>query len=251
MESMQTPWLDRTRLLESAGAFSHLQMIGAGVRSRPFDTEFTASLRGRLGDWRDVSTFPPAILDDPVARTDFYVERGFDSSLVEFPEEAFEEATNLAGLLDEVGKPEGVDFTLFDRCYRHVARAEYKLRQHIHRVMAVQFGVDWHKRMPKDMIERWENTKQKRLKEGQPEQPKLLAYSELSDLLLIIERRDHFEVFKPVFRSKESAQEVFRRLVPVRHAVMHVGVVTQLDVLTACAETLRMLNAIRETEEDE
>lgn len=122
MKAMHTPWLDRTRMLESVSAFSHLQMIGAGIRAQPFELDFTTNLRSRFGDWREVTTVPTSVMNDAVARTDFYIERGFDSSLIEFPEDAFEEATDLAGLLEDVGKDEEVDLTLNDRCQYHLTR---------------------------------------------------------------------------------------------------------------------------------
>lgn len=116
--------------------------------------------------------------------------------------------------------------------------------------MTEKFGPDWIKKQAGEFRKEWENTKQKRLKEGQSERPSLIWYSQLGDLLQIIVRRNHFELFKPVFLRPESVQEAIARLLPPRHAVAHVGVITQLDVLTVSAETLRILHAIRMHEED-
>ncbi len=182
------------------------------------------------------------ILEDPIARSEFYVERGFDAALADFPEEAFDEATEAAGLvLDEEGD---VDFLGHERLYHQLVRVEFELRRYVHRIMAEAFGENWPDRVS-DLAKRWQATKQKRLDEGQPEQPLLISYSDLSDLQEIMQRKDHFDLFKPIFRREESMQETFRRILPARHAVAHCGVVTQIDVITVLAESVRLRNVIR------
>jgi hypothetical protein len=241
MEAMKSPWLDVRRALESVRGLAGIQSIGVGASNTPFDTTFTTILRKQLGDWRDVETFPSVILEDPIARSEFYVEQGFDPALADFPGEAFDEATEAAGLvLDE----EDVDFSGHERLYHQLVRVEFELRRFVHRIMTEAFGDSWPDRVP-DLAKRWRLTKQKRLNEAQPEQPLLISYSELSDLQEIMQRSDHFHLFKPKFRRVESMQETFRRILPARHAVAHCGVITQIDMITVLAESMRLRSVIR------
>lgn len=110
--------------------------------------------------------------------------------------------------------------------------------------MVEAFGENWPNRVS-SIAKRWQETKQKRLDEGQPAQPLLISYSELSDLQEIMQRKDHFPLFKPTFRKVESLQETFRRILPARHAVAHCGVVTQIDMITVLAESVRLRSVIR------
>ncbi|WP_271567584.1 hypothetical protein [Bradyrhizobium sp. CCBAU 11386] len=81
------------------GAFAEIQAIGYGLRNfAPFDAALSDTLRLSLGDWRNIPSFPPAIFDNAVARSEFYVARGFNPDLTEFTAEAFDETTTIAGL---------------------------------------------------------------------------------------------------------------------------------------------------------
>lgn len=241
MQRMQTPWLDTRHALESATGFATIHAIGYGATHTPFAPEFTVTLREHLGDWRDVTTIPQTIFEDPAARTEFYFDRGFEGRLVEFPPDAFEEVIENAGLFP-VEEDES-ELVWNDRTYVHVVRIEFRLRIFVNEIMTREFGENWPDRMP-DLVKRWKETKQKRLKEGQPERRNLIDYSELSDLAEIMQRRDHFPFFKPAFVRVESMQETFRRVLPARHAVMHCGVVTQIDYLTVMTEHARLRRVI-------
>jgi hypothetical protein len=242
MARMHTPWLDTRHPLESVTSLTAIHAIGRGVNDDPFDLTFTSSLRHQLGDWRDVTTVPTAIFDDSTARTEFYIERGFQPGLADFPQEAFEEVIENAGLVE--ADDDDSDLQWNDRTYPHLLRIENDLRKYVNRIMVAAFGNDWPSRLPTETRERWEQTKMKRLAEGQSERA-LIHYSELSDLCVIMERKDHFAFFKPVFRRRESMQETFRRVLPARHAVCHCGVVTQIDYLTVMTEHARLSRAIR------
>ncbi len=241
MQRMQTPWLDTRHALESATSFATIHAIGYGATHTPFAPEFTGTLRQHLGDWRDVTAIPQTIFEDPAARTEFYFDRGFQARLVEFPPEAFEEAIENAGLF--LVEEDESELVWNDRTYVHVVRIEFRLRVFVNEVMTREFGENWHDRLP-ELVKRWKETKQKRLKEGQPERSNLIDYSELSDLAEIMQRKDHFPFFKPTFQRVESMQETFRRVLPARHAVMHCGVVTQIDYLTVMTEHARLRRVI-------
>jgi hypothetical protein len=89
MQSMHSPWLMRNDVMRSAHAFAEMQQIGRALGTvAPFDEGLAQSLRGALGDWRDVTTLPISIFDNMIARSNFYVGLGFDSSLTDFTAEA-------------------------------------------------------------------------------------------------------------------------------------------------------------------
>ena len=99
LESITAPWVSSIEAARSVSALLELQSIGSVLKTtKGFDTELTAALRLDLGDWRDKITFPESVFIDPVARTDFYVNRGFNSSLTDFPEDAFQQCLGFADI---------------------------------------------------------------------------------------------------------------------------------------------------------
>jgi len=247
MSRIQTPWLDTRNPLGSVSSFASIQEIGLGVNSTPFEPKFMAALRGQLGDWRDVESVPPTIFDDAAERSKFYIARGFRSELGDFTFDALEEIIENAGLGPDEDEDEP-DFRLLERSYAHVIRIEHGLRIYVNAVMTDAFGEDWMS-FDGDMVKRWKETKEKRLAEGRPARSLLIHYSELSDLCAIMERKDHFPLFKPVFKRKEAMQETFRRVLPARHAVMHVGKVTAIDYLTVMLDHAHLRRAFKREED--
>jgi hypothetical protein len=243
MSRLTSPWLDTRHELASITSLATIQAIGFGVHNTPFEPEFMTTLRGQLGDWRDVETAPPTIFEDAAERSEFYIARGFRSELVAFTPDALEEIVENAGLRAD----DEENFELHEGTYAHIIRVERKLRKHVNAVMTKAFGENWMS-FDGDMVARWKATKEKRLAEGQPERPHLIHYSELSDLCLIMERKNHFSLFKPVFKRQEAMQEVFRRIIPARHAVMHDGIVTPIDFLTVMADHANILQALKRQE---
>ena len=113
---MTTPWLDIENTARSFSAFCELQGIGRQLLTSPaFDTQAADRLRLALGDWRDRIGWPSAIFTDPLERTDFYVERGLDPALTDFPVAAFDQSVTIAGL-------KGDPPPLVSRYYRHASR---------------------------------------------------------------------------------------------------------------------------------
>jgi Swt1-like HEPN len=241
MGRIQSPWLDTRNPVVSVGSFASIQQMGVGINTTPFASAFTGSLRDQLGDWRGVTHVPAGVLTDPVARTQFYLERGFRAELIDFPPDALDEILDKAGL----SASEDGEFLLWqDRASPYIRRIEHALRIFVNEIMTAAFGDDWTKRLQPDTINRWKGTKLKRAAEGRPELPHLIHYSELSDLQEVMQRGDHFPHFKPAFKRVESMQEMFRRVLPARHAVAHVGVVTPIDYITVLAEYGRLRQAI-------
>ena len=67
-------------------------------QSAQFDPGAAERLRLVLGDWREPVDWPTPIFTDPLARSDFYLDRGLDPVLTEFPADAFDQITTAAGL---------------------------------------------------------------------------------------------------------------------------------------------------------
>jgi hypothetical protein len=63
-------------------------LTAAASATYPFDLSSVTTLRAALGDWRDV-TMPWRFLPDTNLREQFYIDRGFDTSLIQLPEPAF------------------------------------------------------------------------------------------------------------------------------------------------------------------
>jgi hypothetical protein len=244
MQAMHSPWLMRDDVMRSAHAFAEMQQIGRALGTiAPFDEDLARSLRGALGDWRDVTTLPAPILDNVVARTDFYVGLGFDSSLTDFTAEAFDESAELAGLSDKADEGENNDEEIglarINRAHNHLVRFERKVRRFIDAAMKAEFGEDWLQRqLPDGMLDAWKA--KKALEKGGEDQP-LIAYADFTDYIRIIERKDNWgRVFKAIFKRQSDVQESFVRLFPVRICTMHARLITLDDELLLQVETRRL-----------
>lgn len=258
MGGVVSPWLRIESATASARAFADMVAIGRGIDvRRPFETGFAEALRPSLGDWRDLVTPPAEPLIDPLLRSGFYYERGFDPALTDFTPPAFDESLRIAGLRqDEATRADAADeaaddddgFARARLAFDQLQRFEITLRRFIDRVMREAFGDDWMRRqLPPGMLDAWVDKRDKAVKGGQPEQP-LIDYADFADYRPIIERKDNWaSVFKPVFGRADDVRESFQRLFPVRIATMHARIVTQDDELLLLVETKRVLKAIRAT----
>lgn len=253
--SFSHPWMHETESTRSIMALSELQGLGSALQSmQGFDDALTSALRVDFGDWRDKISFPRAVIDDPVARTGFYVGRGYNESLADFPDEAFEEGLALVGLdtdlQDETGllvddANEEAAFWRANKCHNYLQRLERRLRQFIDGAMTKQYGADWpRKRLTPQMREAWENKKSAAENNGMPF-GMLIEAADFTDYVWIICRQDHWrEIFQSRFYRQESVRESFQRLYPIRLATMHARFVTKDDVVFVVAESRRILNAL-------
>jgi hypothetical protein len=258
--SMSRPWMREIDAARSTAALMELHGLGSALRSvQGFDEVLTKALRSDLGDWRDRISFPPTVFDDPHARTEFYVERGFNSSLTDFPEEAFQECLVRVGLLDTdlqdgdewaeamhaVDPVEDAAFRRTNKCHNLLQRLERRLRQFIDAAMTERYGADWpKKRLPPDMLDLWES-KKSRAENAGVVLTMFIEVADFTDYERIICRKDHWrEVFQGRFKRPESVRESFQRLHPIRLATMHARFVTKEDELYVLAESRRLLGAI-------
>ena len=258
MESMRTPWLDVANQLRSVNGFTGLHGIGSLLRTLPpFDTKLADILRLDLGDWREEVIWPSYIATDPFIRTSLYAQQGLNPDLTTFPYPAFEEIVTEAGLrIPEVPGAEWYDLdeesdeveeaTAFERtnnAHDLLQRFEFQLRRFIDERMEAKFGPSWTKhRIPGDMRSLWRN---KQRQDTDIQKWPTISYADFTDYATIITRNDNWrDLFESVFVNKNSVQESFRRLYPIRLATMHARLITQDDELYLYVETKRILSAI-------
>lgn len=259
-EVIRSPWLDIEARMRSVGAFTEIQSIGFALQNMPaFDDHLTELLRIDLGDWQDRINFPEAIFDDPLERSAFYLERGFDPALTAFPADAFAETLDIARLRD--APPPIIDdyhynevtedieqeaaFGRTNAAHDRLQRFETQLRQFIDKQMTAACGDQWIKhRVPGQMRKKWIEKREKARANGQADHP-LIAYADFSDYSQLITQKDNWkEVFEVVFMHQTSVQESFQRLYPIRICTMHARMITQDDELYLQVETKRILSSI-------
>lgn len=259
-KAMRSPWLDAVEQMRSVGAFAELQSIGLALRTvASFDDRLTEMLRGELGDWREQMDWPQVIFDNPFARSEFYAERGLDTSLTAFPAEAFSQSIGIAGLATP--PPELIEFydyedeqeadaqeAAFERtnaAHDRLQRFETQVRRFIDEQMTRVCGENWPKqRIPGPMRQSWIEKRDKARANGEADHP-LIAYADFSDYVPIITQKNNWnEVFSPFFGRQTSVQESFQRLYPIRICTMHARMITQDDELYLLVETKRVLIAI-------
>lgn len=258
LDAITSPWLNKVESARSIAAVLELQSIGNALNVRKgFDPEFTAALRLDLGDWRDKITFPEAVFFDSAARSDFYVSRGFNPALTDFPEAAFLQCLDHAGLggesvdieLDEAPSSlatsrEEIGLQRNINCYNLLQRFERQIRHYINDQMTAHYGPNWPKhRLPPDTYKKWVGKKKNAGTNG--EHLLLIEFADFTDYSPIICRGDQWkQIFGTKFERQESVRESFQRLHPIRVTVMHSRIVTNDDKLFLFAETLRLIRAI-------
>ena len=259
MKSINRPWLSTVNEFGSINGFAGLQSIGYALRTmRAFDSHLTDALRIDLGDWRKRIIWPPQIFSDPLARSSFYVERGLNPDLTAFPNNAFEQIVTSAGLERTVPldvsydfKPKlketeiEADFKRTNKAHDLLQRFETQIRKFIDERMTAAFGTNWTKhRIPSTIRDQWLEKRQRAIDNGEKEWP-LIAYADFTDYVQIITRKDNWlDVFKGIFGRKNSVQESFQRLYPIRICTMHARLITQDDELYLSVEMKRILAAI-------
>ncbi len=258
--SITTPWINSIEASRSVTAALEIQGLGNVLKTiKGFDLELTAALRQDLGDWRDRITFPEPIFTDPAVRTDFYVARGFNTALTDFPEAAFHQSLEIAGLEGETfnlelygsaahpstDPEEEAGLQRTNKCHDKLQRFERLLRQFIDNAMTSQYGSNWpSKQLPPKLYENWEFKKQRAESNGDIQT--FIEVADFSDYETIICKKDHWrEVFEARFKKKESVRESLQRLQPIRVATMHARIVTKEDELYLHAEITRLLSVIK------
>ena len=243
MDQINQPWARIGQELASAAAVGNLYAMGRMARGiNPYGPSATKMFRAEFGDWRTPFTFEPSILD-PVHRTAFYVERGYDASLTDLPAEVVEQIIDLAD--DDADGDEEQGELRTDRAYAALSRFERQIRSFIEARLGEVFGGRWEAQIPQQLYKLWVEKRQRDLDNGTSPRPRLIDYADFTDYQAIIARRDNWDhAFRPVFRRRDDVEESLRRLMPVRLVTMHSSIVTMDDELILDMETKRILSAI-------
>jgi hypothetical protein len=234
--NMQNPWAALGSELVSATAIAKMQSIGDLLATQQsFGQSVADVVRHSLGDFRDNIVFSDNLLDYEV-RTTLYRERGFDGTLTDFTDEAFEEAVDETGLsidLPEIvaafGEPVAFIDVALDEIslyraevlYGLLLRFEARLREFIDEAMTAAFGPKWpHAQLPNRMYDRWVDA---RSRDPYADlDPPLIRYADFTDYVPLICRQDNWKrIFRAVFGREELVRESFQRLHAPRVATMH------------------------------
>lgn len=251
IKAMTTPWLDKENKMRSIRGFANLYDIGHAIRTKSaFDPRLTTELRAKLGDWREKISWPPEIFVDPLERSIFYEERGLDPTLTAFPTDTFQQILNIAGLKEESvpstdEENEEIGFERNNNAHDELQRFEADLRKFIDNKMREAFGENWIKnQVPGDIRKKWKENKET-AETNDPAKRALIDYADFPNYEQIIVRNDNWEkVFEPIFCRKNSLQESFRRLYPIRNCVMHARPLIQDDELYLQVEIMRIQRAM-------
>ena len=260
LKSLNTPWLNIDDKIGSLTAVSKLHEMGHLLNNMTaFSDQTMDKLRENLGDWRGKFDLPKVILTDPFARHDFYIERGFDPSLTDFPTEAFEQVITVTGIKSErpplvhdydydpefemENEEEGIMRTT--GAYNFLHRLESQIRKFIDERMKEEFGDNWPKHQTnKEIKEKWRDKQDDARDKGEKVHP-LIAYADFTDYEQIITRNDNWDkVFKPFFRRKTFVQEAFCWIYPIRNDIAHHRIITSDDKLYLNAAGKKLLTAI-------
>jgi hypothetical protein len=247
MDAMHTPWLDIHNQVRSITAFTELHGIGHALATVPsFDDHLTQALRIDLGDWRGPLVMDATALLDATVRKQFYIDRGYDPALIEFPTEALRGGMRSAGLYVPEGAVEEEEtveagFMRTNEAHDRLMRFEYHLREFIDAKMTKAFGPRWIKqRVPENVRLNWERKRDIDRSAKRQERP-LIGYADLTDYPPIILRRDNWaDIFEDIFAHGSSVEESFRRLYPVRNCTMHAALLTPDDALFLLVEVKRL-----------
>lgn len=245
LAGLHSPWLDTANALGSAEALVRVQSLGLQLQQQTaFNPNYSALLRETLGDWRDVTAIPDG-LEEQSARSEFYIDLGFDMRVIDRPDKAFDKTLTLAGIAfapedNEVeGRHDDAGFARARQLHAVVQKLEAELRTFIVAVLSAEFGPQWFKRLPNNLYDQWIE-KQRHDPRGYTLEP--IDYADFMDFERIICKKDLFgTVFAAYFVSLESARESLMRLVVPRNTAMHSRPIGKDDAILAAFEIRRLM----------
>lgn len=235
LEALTTPWVRSDLPDASIAAMARLSSVDRLVdRVPPWEVELIHTLRARLGDYRDAPEPEPETLADPIARTGYQLEQGFDPVLTVLP------TAILAAMFAPFapGDPSvPVDPDQLENAVRMLLkRLEHALRRFISATLQAHYGADWFDRMPSEIRRGWVAGRQKDIDEGRtPDE--LIAYADIDHYRRIIEHPDRWDaMFEPVFKDQAAIRETLRRIAVIRNPGAHFRAVTVEDLIILRAE---------------
>jgi hypothetical protein len=235
LEVLTTPWVRSDLPDASIAAMARLSSVDRLVdRVPPWEAELIETLRARLGDYRDAPEPEPAALADPVARTGYQLDQGFDPVLTVLPT-AVLAAMFAPFASSDLAVP--VDPDQLENAVRMLLkRLEQALRQFISAKLQAHYGAEWFDRMPSEIRRSWAVGRQKDIDEGRtPDE--LIAYADIDHYRRIIEHPDRWSaMFEPVFKDQAAIRETLRRIAVIRNPGAHFRAVTVEDLIILRAE---------------
>jgi hypothetical protein len=234
-EAMTTPWVRADLPDASIEAMSRLTSLDRLIgHAAPGGADVVVELRARLGDYREGDVPAPEELNDPIARTGYQLERGFDPVLTVLPTAVL---TAMFAPFHDGDQSVAVDPDHIDNAVRMMLkRLEQALRRFIVEKLRELHGDDWFDRLSSDIRRAWNNKRQGDIDAGRVPEP-LIHYADIDHYRKIIERPDHWEaLFEPVFKDMAAIRETLRRIAVIRNPTAHFRAVSVEDLIILRAE---------------
>ena len=245
IEAINKPLLRAGLETQSLTSIARLSEIGSTLANTPpYEKALGDRLRTAFGDWREIELPEVAVLDNLTTRSNFYRDVGYDGSLVDFPEEGFEEVLDIVsiGPISESEEDEALAIEI----YQALRRIERELRALIVQVLHSLEGDKWlYRALPQGMADNWLRKHEAAKRNGEQEQDPI-HFADFTDYLPIVQKKNLWrEGFNTVFGRKSDIEESLQRLAAIRIPDMHARPMTQDDLLLVRVEGNRILRAIR------
>jgi hypothetical protein len=238
-DAISTPWVRSDLPDASIAAMARLVTLDKVVdHGRPGDSGVIEALRGRLGDYRGDDASSGDALDDPVARTGYQLDRGFDPVLTVLPTAVVAVMFAPFGASDPAVE---VDPDQLENAVRMlIKRLEHALRRFIADRLQSLYGDTWFDALPSEIRRAWTAGRQRDIEAGRTPDD-LIAYADFEHYRRIIEHPDRWpRLFEPVFRDQAAIRETLRRIAVIRNPGAHFRAVTLEDLIILRAEGVHL-----------
>lgn len=241
MLGLRRPWVDVGNPGQSVSAYVDARALATIVESGPPESRaVVTAVREELGDYRETDPVSEVVAADPVLRSAFRLEVGYNADLSSLPPAII--AAVFGGFGG--GLPPRIDAdpdALESAVHQRVRRLELKLRRFIEKKMMTKLGPKWSKRrVPGKTVTGWRARRQTDIDNGRTPS-RLFDYAGFEDYRAIVEQKDNWaEVFEPIFKVKTSILETLRRLSLIRNPDAHYRIVTIEDFLDLHTEGRRL-----------
>lgn len=241
MLRLRRPWVDVGNPSQSVSAYVDARALATIVQNGPPESRaVVTAVREELGDYRETDAVPEVVIANPVLRSAFRLEVGYNADLSSLPPAV------IAKVFGEFGggvsrRIEADPDALESAVHQRARRLELKLRRFIENKMIIKFGPKWSKqRVPGKTVTGWRARRRTDMDNGRTAS-RLFDYADFEDYRAIIEQKDNWaEVFEPIFKVKTSILETLRRLSLIRNPGAHYRVVTIEDFLDLHTEGRRL-----------
>lgn len=241
MLGLRRPWVDVGNPGQSVSAYVDARALATIVENGPpASRAVVTAVREELGDYRDTDPVPEVVAADPVLRSAFRLEVGYNADLSSLPPAILATVFGRFG----GGVPRRIEAdpdALESAVHQRARRLELRLRRFIEKKMMAKLGPKWNKqRVPGTTVTGWRARRQTGLDNSRTAS-RLFDYAGFEDYRAIIEQKDNWaEVFEPIFKVKTSILETLRRLSLIRNPDAHYRIVTIEDFLDLHTEGRRL-----------